>query len=62
MRHAQAIERNELEQIFTLKAFYLPHAPDNTESYARALWLDKSQTEKHAIAVANGIAKAFNGE
>ncbi|WP_408632093.1 MULTISPECIES: DUF6890 family protein [Moritella] len=48
--------------MFTLKAFYLPHAPDNTESYARALWLDKSQTEKHAIAVANGIAKAFNGE
>ncbi|GAD78166.1 hypothetical protein VAZ01S_136_00020 [Vibrio azureus NBRC 104587] len=44
-----------MEQVFALKAHYLPHAPDTTESYARALWLSKY----HAQVVANGIREAF---
>ncbi|WP_411916301.1 DUF6890 family protein [Vibrio sp. Vb2865] len=42
--------------MFALKAHYLPHEPDTTENYARALWLSKH----HAQIVTNGIAKAFS--
>jgi hypothetical protein len=48
--------------VFALKAHYLPHEPDNAENYARALWLHKHHSEALTMAVANGIAKAFNGE
>ncbi|WP_390903261.1 DUF6890 family protein [Vibrio cortegadensis] len=44
--------------MFALKAHYLPHAPDTTENYARALWLAKNQAQ----IVANGINKALSGE
>ncbi|YCO02345.1 DUF6890 family protein [Vibrio sp. VNB-15] len=49
------MEDNEWEQVFALKAHYLPHEPNTTESYARALWLAKH----HARMVANGIREAF---
>ncbi|WP_409202771.1 DUF6890 family protein [Vibrio alfacsensis] len=42
--------------MFALKAHYLPHEPNTTENYGRALWLAKH----HANVVANGIYKAFS--
>ncbi|WP_407704616.1 DUF6890 family protein [Aeromonas hydrophila] len=40
---------------------YLPGEGDDTETLARALWLDRHHHDNQVITVANGIAKAFNG-
>ncbi|MFB2710397.1 hypothetical protein ACE1BU_05780 [Aeromonas veronii] len=58
---AEAIERNHLEQALALRRHYLPHDDDDIDSLARAIWLDKHAIESNAVAVAEGIAKAFNG-
>ncbi|WP_410489774.1 DUF6890 family protein [Aeromonas veronii] len=58
---AEAIERNQLEQALALRRHYLPHDDDDIDSLARAIWLDKHVRESNAAAVAEGIAKAFNG-
>ncbi|MGY3878182.1 DUF6890 family protein [Aeromonas enteropelogenes] len=58
---AEAIERNHLEQALALRRHYLPHDDDDIDSLARAIWLDKHVRESHTAAVAEGIAKAFNG-
>ncbi|WP_418133840.1 DUF6890 family protein [Aeromonas veronii] len=58
---AEAIERNQLEQVLALRRHYLPHEDDDLDSLARAIWLDKNNQESNAAAVAEGIAKALNG-
>ncbi|WP_422613702.1 DUF6890 family protein [Aeromonas popoffii] len=58
---AEAIERNQLEQVLALRRHYLPHEDDDLDSLARAIWLDKHNQESNAAAVAEGIAKALNG-
>ncbi|WP_406568306.1 DUF6890 family protein [Aeromonas caviae] len=58
---AEAIERNQLEQVLALRRYYLPHEDDDLDSLARAMWIDKHHRESNAAAVAEGIAKAFNG-
>lgn len=58
---AEAIERNQLEQVLTLRRYYLPNADDDIDSLARAIWLDKHERERLSHAVAEGITKAFNG-
>ncbi|WP_421711842.1 DUF6890 family protein [Aeromonas jandaei] len=58
---AEAIERNQLEQALALRRHFLPHDDDDIDSLARAIWLDKHARESNAAAVAEGIAKAFNG-
>ncbi|HAT04155.1 MULTISPECIES: DUF6890 family protein [Aeromonas] len=58
---AEAIERNQLEQVLALRRHYLPHEEDDLDSLARALWFDKHARDTLAFAVAQGIAKAFNG-
>ncbi|WP_440583767.1 DUF6890 family protein [Xenorhabdus bovienii] len=45
-----------------LRRHYLPTENDNTESLARAIWLDNRHWEYARIATANGIALAFKGE
>ncbi|MGY3895463.1 DUF6890 family protein [Aeromonas enterica] len=52
---------NPYEQALALRRQYLPGEPDDTDSLARALWLDKHHFDNQVIAVANGIATAFNG-
>ncbi|WP_414970530.1 DUF6890 family protein [Serratia marcescens] len=56
------MDDNQLEQLLTLRRRYLPGEPDDDESLARALWLDNLYWQNMAIAVNNGIAKAFKGE
>ncbi|GLY60103.1 MULTISPECIES: DUF6890 family protein [Pectobacterium] len=58
----RAINNNFIEQALTLRRHYLPHEPDDIDNLARAVWLDNSNWEKMRIAVANGIALAFNGD
>ncbi|MBV7598033.1 MULTISPECIES: DUF6890 family protein [Aeromonas] len=47
--------------MLTLRRHYLPQADDDLDSLARAIWLDKHERERLSHAVADGIAKAFNG-
>ncbi|MEH8245942.1 MULTISPECIES: DUF6890 family protein [Aeromonas] len=47
--------------MLALRRHYLPHEDDDIDSLARAIWLDKNARESNATAVAEGIAKAFNG-
>ncbi|MCF5900141.1 DUF6890 family protein [Aeromonas veronii] len=47
--------------MLALRRHYLPHEDDDIDSLARAIWLDKNARESHTAAVAEGIAKAFNG-
>ncbi|QWL67574.1 DUF6890 family protein [Aeromonas jandaei] len=47
--------------MLALRRHYLPHDDDDIDSLARAIWLDKHVRESHTAAVAEGIAKAFNG-
>ncbi|WP_421179649.1 DUF6890 family protein [Aeromonas enteropelogenes] len=47
--------------MLALRRHYLPHEDDDIDSLARAIWLDKFTRESNATAVAEGIAKAFNG-
>ncbi|MGK4473084.1 DUF6890 family protein [Aeromonas molluscorum] len=44
-----------------MRRHYLPHEEDDLDNLARALWLDKYHAQRLAHAVAQGIAKAFNG-
>lgn len=50
-----------MEQVLALRRHHLPHEQDDLDSLARALWLDKNARSRHALAVAEGIAMAFNG-
>ncbi|WP_426577977.1 DUF6890 family protein [Xenorhabdus stockiae] len=45
-----------------MRRHYLPNENDNTESLARAIWLDNRYWEYTRIATANGIALALKGE
>ncbi|WP_439709530.1 DUF6890 family protein [Aeromonas hydrophila] len=56
----EAIAANPFEQALALRRQYLPGEGDDTETLARALWLDRHHHDNQVIAVANGIAKAFN--
>lgn len=47
--------------MLAIKQMLLPHSPDDAHNIANALWLYKDLTERFSMAVANGIAKAFNG-
>ncbi|WP_434357417.1 hypothetical protein NF212_16210 [Parasalinivibrio latis] len=40
---------------------WLPGEPDDEQSLARAVWLEKQYWENMAAVVANGTAKAFTG-
>ncbi|HII1905222.1 TPA: DUF6890 family protein [Escherichia coli] len=53
------MENNGLEQMLTLRRYYLPDADDSEQSLARAVWLDNRYWEYFSISVANGIAKIF---
>ncbi|MGM1188863.1 MULTISPECIES: DUF6890 family protein [Serratia] len=55
------MEENQLEQLLILRRQYLPGEPDDPESLARAMWLDNRYWQNMAIAVNNGIGKAFKG-
>lgn len=53
------MENNGLEQMLTLRRYYLPDADDSEQSLARAVWLDNRYWENFSVSVANGIAKIF---
>lgn len=40
---------------------WLPGAPATAETLGTALWLENEHWKRMEIAVANGIARAFNG-
>lgn len=40
---------------------WLPGAPVTAETLGTALWLETNHWERMELAVANGIARAFNG-
>ncbi|MFJ3002192.1 DUF6890 family protein [Serratia liquefaciens] len=50
-----------MEQLLILRRRYLPGETDDPESLARAMWLDNRYWQNMAIAVNNGIGKAFKG-
>jgi hypothetical protein len=47
--------------VLALRRHYLPHEEDDLDSLARAIWFDKHHRKTLALAVAEGIAHAFNG-
>ncbi|WP_411841395.1 DUF6890 family protein [Serratia rhizosphaerae] len=47
--------------MLALRRHYLPGEPDDQESLARAIWLDNRYWHNMAIAVNNGIGRAFKG-
>jgi len=55
----RAIENNGLEQMLTLRRYYLPDGDDSEQTLARAVWLDNHYWENFSIGVANGVAKLF---
>ncbi|WP_459575793.1 DUF6890 family protein [Aeromonas enteropelogenes] len=57
----EAIAANPFEQALILRRYYLPGEGDDTETLARALWLDRHHHDNQVNAVTSGIAKAFNG-
>ncbi|EPR43141.1 hypothetical protein dsx2_2501 [Desulfovibrio sp. X2] len=48
-------------QYAALSRRWFPSRAVDSESMAEALFLEKDHWEKMAVAVANGIAKAFRG-
>ncbi|WP_370700855.1 DUF6890 family protein [Xenorhabdus cabanillasii] len=56
------MENSLFEQALILRRHYLPNEPDNTESLARAIWLDNRYWDYMRVSTANGIALAFRGE
>ncbi|WP_296059607.1 hypothetical protein [uncultured Amphritea sp.] len=41
---------------------WFPTIEPTEDSMAEAIWLENSYWERHSVAVANGIAKAFKGK
>ncbi|WP_443089550.1 DUF6890 family protein [Xenorhabdus sp. Sc-CR9] len=56
------MENSFFEQALILRRHYLPNEPDNSDSLARAIWLDNRYWEYTRVSTANGIALAFKGE
>ena len=55
------MDLNGLEQLIIFGKKWFPHEMPEEETLARSLWLERNYWEKMQAAVANGIAKAFNG-
>ncbi|GFM34203.1 hypothetical protein LN040_03885 [Desulfovibrio subterraneus] len=55
------MERNPLARMTMLVHRWLPGRAVDAQSMAEAVLLEKDYWEKMAVAVTNGVAKAFNG-
>jgi len=47
--------------LITLARRWLPGQPIDSNTLGQALWLEKEHWARMETAIANGIAKAFNG-
>jgi hypothetical protein len=56
-----ALAENGAAQLVALSRKWFPGRAVDAEAMAEALWLERDHWEKMAVAVCNGIAKAFNG-